>query len=56
MPPLTSAFCGTSVVDKENGAGSIGDVRNGAEMSVRWHSLRISGREAAGRRAGRQKA
>lgn len=44
------------VVVDENGAGSAGEGGEGAETRVRWHSLRISGREAAGRRAGRQNA
>jgi len=56
VPALMSVLWGTRVVDEENGAGSVGDAGEGAEMSVRWHSLRMRGSEAAGRRAGRQKA
>jgi hypothetical protein len=44
------------VVVEEKGAGSVGEGGEGEETSVRWHSLRISGSEAAGRRAGKQKA
>jgi len=50
---LTSGFIGTTVVAEEKGAGYVGE---GAEISVRWHSLRMSGIEAPGRSAGRQKA
>lgn len=46
---------GTIVVVEENGDGSVGEGGAGAEMRQRWHSLRRRGREAAGRRAGRQK-
>jgi hypothetical protein len=44
------------VVVDEKGEGSVGEDGEGADTSVRWHSLRRRGREAAGRRAGRQKA
>jgi hypothetical protein len=56
VPPLASGTMGTMVVVEEKGAGSVGDGGEGAEMSVRWHSFRRSGSEAAGRSAGRQKA
>lgn len=55
VPPLAGSFMGTMVVVEENGEGSVGDGGVGAEMRQRWHSLRRRGREAAGRRAGRQK-
>lgn len=41
---------------EENDAGYVGEGGEGADISVRWHSLRMSGIEAAGRSAGRQKA
>lgn len=55
VPPLTGVFIETMVVVEENGEGSTGDGGAGAEMRQRWHSLRRRGREAAGRRVGRQK-
>jgi hypothetical protein len=47
---------GTMVVVDEKGEGSVGEGGEGADTRVRWHSLRRRGTEAAGRRAGRQKA
>ena len=55
VPPLTSGFIGTTVaVDEKEEA--VGDGGDGAEISIRWHSLRRRGNEAAGRSDGRQKA
>lgn len=56
FPVCSLGFIGMIVVVEEKGAGSVGEGGEGAETSVRWHSLRISGSEAAGRRAGKQKA
>ena len=55
VPPLTEGLMGIVVVVEENGDCSVGEGGAGAEMRQRWHSLRRRGREAAGRRAGRQK-
>lgn len=55
VPPLTGGLTGIIVVVEENGDDSVGEGGAGAQMRQRWHSLRRRGREAAGRRAGKQK-
>jgi hypothetical protein len=44
------------VAVEEKDAGYGGEGGEGADTSVRWHSLRMRGIDAAGRSAGRQKA
>jgi len=56
VPPRRSGFIGMTVAVEEKDAGSVGEGGDGAEISVRWHSFRMRGIEAAGRSAGRQKA
>jgi len=56
VPPFRSDLIGTTAAVEEKDAGYVGDGGEGGEMSVRWHSLRISGIDAAGRSAGRQNA